>query len=113
MERLKTRDFNMAEMAQMICWLTKQKLSNYGYEPKDFRKLQRYATKFRKMLKRNFSQIVQNEEVRKGGYLCDRIGIMNDEIEFTVGQSFNEEYINIMAQILERAGLYEYKEWIM
>ncbi len=111
--RIKTKNFTKQEMEQILNWLLQQRLENYGYDWRDFRRLSSYASKFRRLIRRFFPSIVLSSRAREGNLMRGRLGISPDGVEYTVGQSFNEEYINLMAEILERAGLYSRRKWLM
>jgi len=81
---------------------------------KDFKRLCNYASKFRHYLKDFYKTIIASPEVKKGCFMGGRLSIVDGEIDYIVAQSFNEEYINIMADILNRAGVYNSRvKWYM
>ena len=41
-----------------------------------------------------------------------RLEIEDGQVYYVVGQSFNEEYINLMAEILERINAYNRRQWL-
>ena len=104
---VKTRDFTKEELKRILNWLLERKIINYGYDYRDFKRLSNYASKFRRLIKENYNNILHNEKVKEGYFMGGRLGISAYGVEYTVGQSFNEEYINIMADILNRSGVYK------
>jgi hypothetical protein len=114
---MKTRNFTFKEREAILNWLLKQRLRNYGYYWQDFKRLSNYATKFRKLIKDNYHHILKNDKCWEDSFFWGRLGVENwdgkIQVIYVVGQSFNEEYINLMAEILERAGIYKRrKDWL-
>ena len=108
----KIRDFSKEEFKEVLDYLLKQRLSNYGYLCKDFKRLTTYAAKFRRYLRRYFVDLINNENVRSGDYMGGRLQIEDGKVYYIVGHSWNEEYINLMRFILERGGFYNGRKWL-
>lgn len=84
-----------------------QRLTNYGYEWRDFKRLSNYASKFRKLIYPSW--IVKYAESKKNNrFFIDD----NGNLEYIVGQSFNEEFINLLADIAEDNGRYKKRKWL-
>jgi len=109
---IKTSNFTTTEMKVILDWLLQQRLSNYGYTHRDFRRLSNYASKFRGLIRDFYRDIITNKDVLKGNFMSGRLRLSGGEVDYIVGQSFNEEYINLMAEILERIGVYQRRRWI-
>ena len=108
----KTKNFTSEEIQKILDWLLKQKLTNYGYDYRDFRRLSNYASKLRSKIRKFYDSLVISEKVKNGNFMNGRLEIENNQVHYTVGQSFNEEYINLMAEILERIGAYNRRQWL-
>jgi len=108
----KTSYFSTQEMSNIIDWLLSQRLTNYGYNYKDFKRLSNYASKFRKLIKWFYRDIITNREVLQGDFMSGRLRLVDGKVDYIIGQSFNEEYINLMAEILERVGVYKRRKWL-
>ena len=108
----KVRDFSKEEVKKILDFLLKQRLTNYGYKCKDFKRLTTYASKFRRYIRRFFADLINNENVRSGDYMGGRLQIVDGKVYYIVGQSLNEEYINLMRFILERGGFYNGRKWL-
>jgi len=108
----KVRDFSKEEFKKILDYLLEQQLSNYGYMWKDFRRLTTYASKFRRHIRWFYEDLINNEDVRAGDYMGGRLQIVDGKVDYIVGQSWNEEYINLMRLILERGGFYNGRKWL-
>lgn len=74
-----------------------QRLSNYGYGWRDFRRLSNHATRARAALYRTHPAIIGariHEEFSHGDRLT--YNMQTEEFDYCVGQSFNEEFINLI-----------------
>lgn len=74
----------------LISWLLNQRLSNYGYDLKDFRNMSNKATRLRNKIRR------YNINLKNNYGIYSRLYLQNGRFEYCVGQSFNEEYITLM-----------------
>ncbi len=108
----KTNNFTNEEMKRILDWLLNQRLRNYGYDYKDFRRLSNYASKFRRLIRKFYDSLIISEKVKTGDFMNGRLEIENNQVHYTTGQSFNEEYINLMAEVLERIGAYSRRQWL-
>ena len=108
----KVRDFSKEEVKKILDFLLEQRLSNYGYLCKDFKRLTTYASKFRRYIREKKEDLINNENVRSGDYMGGRLQIVDGKVYYIVGQSLNEEYINLMRFILERGGFYNGRKWL-
>ena len=108
----KTRNFTSEEIKKILDWLLKQRLRNYGYDYRDFKRLSNYASKVRRLIRQFYDSLIISEKVKAGNFMSGRLEIENNQVHYTVGQSFNEEYINLMAEILERIGAYNRRQWL-
>ena len=108
----KTRNFTSEEIQKILDWLLKQRIRNYGYDYRDFRRLSNYASKFRRLIRQFYDSLIISEKVKTGDFMGGRLEIENNRVHYTVGQSFNEEYINLMAEILERISAYNRRQWL-
>ena len=109
----KVRDFSKEEVKKILDFLLEQRLSNYGYLCKDFKRLTTYASKFRRYIREKKEDLINNENVRSGDYMGGRLQILVDgKVYYIVAQTWNEEYINLMRFILERGGFYNGRKWL-
>jgi len=108
----KTKNFTSQEIVQILNWLLSQRLRNYGYGWRDFKRLSNYASKLRHKIRESYGSLVASEKVKAGSFALGRLGIKDRQVTYTVGQSFNEEYINLMAEVLERIGVYNRRRWL-
>ena len=108
----KTKNFTSEEIKKILDWLLSQRLRNYGYYWRDFKRLSNYASKFRCLIRQFYNSLVISEKVKTGDFMNGRLEIEDDRVHYTVGQSFNEEYINLMAEVLERIGAYNRRQWL-
>jgi hypothetical protein len=90
-------------------YLMSQRLTNYGYDYKDFRNMSNEATKLRKMFQCiHFTQL-STCRIDKTAGILDRLQIQWDNarhvwsVFYIVGQSFNEEYVNLL-KVFTRKG---------
>ena len=109
---IKEKNFTSQEVAQILNWILSQKLSNYGYDWKTFRRLSNHASRLRRKIREFYDSLIISEKVKAGNFMNGRLAIENGQVTYTVGQSFNEEYINLIAEILERIGGYKRRNWI-
>ena len=108
----KTKNFTSNEIQRILDWLLSQRLKNYGYDYRDFRRLSNYASKFRHLIRKFYDSLVISEKVKAGDFMGGRLEIENNQVHYTTGQSFNEEYINLMAEMLERINVYNRRQWL-
>lgn len=108
----KVKIFTSQEVAQILDWLLSQKLVNYGYDWKDFKRLSNHASRLRRKIRLFYDSLVISEKVKAGNFMNGRLAIEDGQIAYTTGQSFNEEYINLMGEILERINAYKRRSWI-
>jgi len=108
----KAKDFTSEEIKKILDWLLSQRLRNYGYDWRDFKRLSNYASKLRRKIRQNYDSLVISEKVKAGDFMNGRLEIENNQVHYTTGQSFNEEYINLMAEILERINVYNRRQWL-
>jgi len=108
----KTKNFTSEEIQKILDWLLSQRLRNYGYYWRDFRRLSDYASKLRRKIRQNYDSLVISEKVKTGDFMNGRLEIEDGQVFYVVGQSFNEEYINLMAEILERINAYNRRQWL-
>ena len=78
-------------------WLLKQRLQNYGYDYKDFQKMSASKTRLKKKIK-SMSDADIRRNLAKSGVLGKgrRLTKRRGSWDYTVGQSFNEELLNML-----------------
>jgi hypothetical protein len=78
-------------------WLLKQKLQNYGYDYKWFRKMGALKSRMKTKL-RNTPDAEIRKALAKEGILGQgrRLTRSKGRVDYTTGQSFNEEMLNMM-----------------
>ena len=78
-------------------YLLKPRLSNYGYDWRWFRKMQqvktRYKSKVAGLSDADIRRALAKEGILGKGRRLTRSG---GKVEYTTGQSFNEEYLNML-----------------
>ena len=108
---MKTKNFSKKEAQLIVDWFLNQRLSNYGYNFKTFQRLSSMASSLRQRMRffRNEVErfLMSNQNEIMGGRLY--VDKTDKKVRYVVGQSFNEEYINMMMIILEKSGVYKPK----
>lgn len=82
--------------AELFIWLLSDRLSNYGYRPRDFRRLQSQRQRVKRRLKRYKIGILDNAVQNSRLSYSPEKGW-----NYTVGQSHNEEFTNLIADLCE------------
>lgn len=78
-------------------WLLKQRLQNYGYDWKFFGKMAGHKTRLKSKIK-GMSDADIRRNLAKARILGSggRLSRTKGRVEYTTGQSFNEELVNMM-----------------
>jgi hypothetical protein len=78
-------------------WLLKQRLKNYGYDYKWFRRMQQTNQRYKNRIK-NMPDMDVRKSLAQAGILGKgrRLTRQGGKVDYTTGQSFNEEYINMV-----------------
>lgn len=78
-------------------WILKQRLQNYGYDYKWFRKMAQRKAMLKSKLEYMPDAMIR-KELAKAGILGKgrRLSRHGGVVDYTTGQSFNEELINMM-----------------
>jgi len=83
-------------------WLLKHRLENYGYDPKFFKKMSVHKSKLKTKIK-GMSDVELRKNLAKAGILGKgrrltkvRTRSGKKEWDYTTGQSFNEELVNML-----------------
>ena len=71
----KTKNFTSEEIQKILNWLLNQRIRNYGYDYKDFRRLSNYASKFRRLIRHFYDSLVISEKVKSGNFMNGRLEI--------------------------------------
>jgi len=87
----------MAQKETVKQWILKQRLDNYGYGRKWFGKMTSKKTQLKSQIQRMTDAEIRRSLAKAGvlgggGRLSRKKGV----VDYTTGQSFNEELINIM-----------------
>ena len=87
----------MANKENVKQWILKQRLQNYGYDYKWFNKMAQKKSMLKSKLK-YMSDAEIRKELAKAGILGKgkRLTRSKGVVDYTTGQSFNEELLNIM-----------------
>lgn len=88
---------NKQEFETVKSWLFKQKLQNYGYDWKFFNKMSKHKAQLKAKL-RNISDADIRKALAKEGILGSgrRLSRHHGKVDYTTGQSFNEEMMNML-----------------